>query len=294
MPRRTRPAAPAPAADDVFSDIDDLELDDDIDPDMADDLDDATDDDTETDFDDDAVADTDADDDVFEDESEPEPAPAPKKRGRPRKTATPTEPVVEPAADETPAPKKRGRPKKVVDESAEPAPVKTTPKKRGRPATKKVAASTAASNGKIEFGTKWLVDHLSDVTGVPMNGLGVRTALRHLARSGKFDRVIGEGGRYSFPGGENNPVVKLVVKHFTDPDPEPAVETAPKKRVAKKAAVVADEPAPTPARRKRAATAAKKAPTPVAKRAARKSTAAVENAKPPTRRGRPRKAAASE
>ena len=90
------------------------------------------------------------------------------------------------------------------------------PKTRGRktPPTKATNKSEAPANAANEYGSAWLAEHVTEVTGSEYDGRGIRMLLRKIAKDpdGVLGREIGEDRtRYTFRG-PNDPVVKAVVR----------------------------------------------------------------------------------
>lgn len=202
-----------------------------------------------------------------------------------RKTATPA-PVVEDDAfeeldevgeddeleevEET-APKA----KKTVTKAA---PAKKAPAKRA-PATEE--------DGSPVYNSAWLAAHVSEVTGEAVDSRALRMLLRKMVADGQLDRNVGEDrGRYMFPKGPENKIVKLVIKRVNAGDLTTAKREgldnvkaagAEKKAAAAKAA---------PAKATKTAPATKDATPAKAARGAAKDAATPAKATPSTRKRR--------
>lgn len=150
------------------------------------------------------------------------------------------------------------------DEVEEEAP-KT--RKRTAKAAKSVKTDTSTDN---VYSTNWLAEYVTEVTGENYDARSVRMLLRKMANDGTLARVVGEDrSRYTFPKGENDPIVKAVIKRIKSGELK-AVKAEGIER-AKKTATKRAKPEPveddedvTPRRTRKAAKApapAKAAPT---------------------------------
>ena len=162
------------------------------------------------------------------------------------------------------------------------------PKRR----TRKTAAAPAASNGKSAsddaspYNTAWLAEHVAEMTGEAMDSRSLRILLRKMANDGTLAREVGtDRSRYTFPRGENDPVVKAVIKRINAGELKAAKrekleevkKTAPAKKTIRKAAAaepVEEETSAPRSRSRRAAT--KAAPAKVAPASGRRRRAAAE------------------
>lgn len=138
-----------------------------------------------------------------------------------------------------------------VDDEPEAKPAK--PKKA---AAKKTTTAKAESSG---FDSKWLATHVNETTDKTVDARQIRIILRKLAKDGTLARVVGEDrGRYEFPGGANDPIVKEVVKRIKagalEAEKNEGLERARAAKAAKAAG--AEAPATKAAPAKKAATKA--------------------------------------
>lgn len=138
----------------------------------------------------------------------------------------------------------------------EPAPKR----RRGAKSTTKAAPEKPAAAGS-EFNTAWLANHVSEVTGIEIDGRGLRMILRKMASDGDFPREVGEDRqRYTFPKGANDPNVKRVIARVKAgnaakaeaPVEKPVAKTT-KAAPAKKTTAKKTAPAKAAPRRRRAA-----------------------------------------
>jgi len=189
---------------------------------------------------------------------------------RTRRKATAPEPVVEDDAFEE---------LEEIDETEDEVEEAPAPKTRGRkaaPPTKTEAPANAAT----EYGSAWLAEHVTEVTGTEYDGRGIRMLLRKIAKDpeGPLGREIGEDRtRYTFRG-PNDPVVKAVVR---------MVKTGADKAVKREG--LEKVKATTPPKRTRAKAEDVEETTPTRTRARKTTAKAAAPAKAtPTRRTRTR------
>jgi hypothetical protein len=116
------------------------------------------------------------------------------------------------------------------------------------PKPKKTSTKKAAAAGP-KFGSQWLAEHVTEVTGETFNSRGVRMLLRKLAADGKHNRVVGETrDRYSFSGPQDATVKAVVsmvksgeAKQLKQAGLDKVKEAAEAKKAAKKAAAAEAE-----------------------------------------------------
>lgn len=83
-----------------------------------------------------------------------------------------------------------------------------TPAPKGKKAT---GTKAAPKKDSIQFGSPWLAQYVTEVTGETLDSRAVRMLLRKLAKDGKLEREVGvTRDRYQFTG-PNDPTVKLVL-----------------------------------------------------------------------------------
>jgi hypothetical protein len=157
----------------------------------------------------------------LEEEEEPEPEPAPRKRGRPAKN--------------------------------------TAPAKATKTAAKKAAPAERQPVGSGND-SAWLASYVNEQHGTSYDARSMRILLRKLANDGVLAREVGtDRQRYDFPKGENDPVVKQVLKLAKSGAIEKArtegLETAKASRAKKTAAAPAATKA-APAKKARGTTQA--------------------------------------
>jgi hypothetical protein len=112
---------------------------------------------------------------------------------------------------------------------------------------KTARAAKVPAHPAVEFGSPWLAEHVTEVTGENYDGRGIRMLLRKLAKDGKLARVVGEDrARYSFTGPEDE-TVKLVVTMVKDGSAkelrQSGLQAVKDKADAKKAAAKAEKAA---------------------------------------------------
>lgn len=129
---------------------------------------------------------------------------------------------------------------------------------RTKTAAAKPAAEAPAAKPAVETkGTAWLTEHVNETCGTDYPSSQIRILLRKLVKDGVLERAIGEDrGRYEFPKGANDPIVKAVVKAVKDG----AVQAARKEKIAEAQATKAAKSTPA-AKPARSRAKAKPAPT---------------------------------
>lgn len=84
-------------------------------------------------------------------------------------------------------------------------------KKKGNSAKKK-----APAKAKVEFGTSWLLEYVSEETDRKMTGRNLRVLLRSMAKKGELNRTVGEDRtNYSWTG-PTDPEVKKIIRAIKD------------------------------------------------------------------------------
>jgi hypothetical protein len=144
------------------------------------------------------------------------------------------------------------------EEEPEPVPAKrtrakaaTAPAKATKAAPAKATKAAAAAAPKAETSendSNWLASYVSEETGIEHDGRAIRMLLRKLAKDGVFEREIGtDRGRYVFPKGANDTVVKAVLKMVRSGEAtavkREGLDSVKENAVAKKTAAKAAAPA---------------------------------------------------
>lgn len=104
------------------------------------------------------------------------------------------------------------------DDEVEEVEEEPAPKRGGKKApAKKSSTKPAAESKKTKvdapvYGTQWLADHVNAQLGTEYKTYDLRVLLRKMAKNGDLEREVGEDrSRYDFSG-ENDPIVKAVLK----------------------------------------------------------------------------------
>jgi hypothetical protein len=144
----------------------------------------------------------------------------------------------------------------IVDEPEE------APKpRRGRKPTKAAAAPDPVVTTEGDpYNSAWLAEHVTEVTGESHDARSVRMLLRKMANDGTLPREVGvDRTRYTFPKGENDPIVKAVIKRINAGELRTAKREQPEKVAeapAKRTRAKATPAKATPAKRTRSRAAA--------------------------------------
>lgn len=99
-----------------------------------------------------------------------------------------------------------------IDEEPEEKPARKTKTVAKKKTTKKAAPAEKPAKKVVTNGTQWLAEFVNAKLGTSYKPYDLRVLLRKMAKNGDLEREVGaDRSRYDFSG-ENDPIVKAVLK----------------------------------------------------------------------------------